>query len=96
MTFAELKAEIDKLTPEQLAQDAIWWGSRDSGKVADVILLAEDFVNLGDGMQPISIYANVDASDSDLTDELARAPRMKVGTPVLISLSTHVFSEDES
>lgn len=46
MTYAELKAELDKLTPEQLAQPAIWSGDERGGYVLGVYIFEEDW--LGD------------------------------------------------
>lgn len=56
MTFAELKAELDKLTPEQLAAEVIWWGNERGGKICHVRVLEEEYVNFGYGCEPWSSY----------------------------------------
>lgn len=79
MTFAELKAELDKLSPEQLAADVIWWGNDRGGIINCVLVLEEDFISVGEGMEPASAYDDpeypLDPDDITAT--------MKSGTPVL-------------
>lgn len=78
MKFKELKDQLDMMTQEQLAADAIWWGDDRGGAVLRLDVLKEDYVNLGDGMEPRSAY-----DGQEIEDEIEVT--MKAGTPVLIS-----------
>ena len=44
MTYAELKAVLDALTPDQLAQPVIWSGDERGGFVKYVWIAAEDWI----------------------------------------------------
>lgn len=48
MTFAELKVVLDKLTPEQLTHEVVWWSTPDglelSGTLASATPLGGDHV----------------------------------------------------
>lgn len=44
ITYADLKAKLDAMTPEQLAQPVIWEGDERGGYVGSVWEAEEDFV----------------------------------------------------
>lgn len=44
MTYAELKAACDKLSPEQLAQPVVWSGDERGGHVRHVWIFEEDWI----------------------------------------------------
>lgn len=44
MTYAEVKAELDKMTPEQLAHRAIWCGEERGGYFVEAYVHAEDWI----------------------------------------------------
>lgn len=55
MTWAELKAQIDTMTPEQLAMPVYYTGEDIGGPVYRVWVLGEDYINpSGDGMERVS------------------------------------------
>ena len=66
MTFAELKAQLVALTPEQLAMDVVWSGDERGGKVESLWIAEEDWIDNGDGdVEPRSVVAkNVDDYDA--------------------------------
>jgi len=77
MTFAEIKAKRDTMTPEQLACEAIWWGDERGGFISDVYVLPEEHINTGYGMTPKSTYED----DLDAV-KLEVEARLPTGTPV--------------
>jgi hypothetical protein len=44
MTYADLKAAMDRLTPEQLAQPVVWAGDEQGGHVKSVWIAEEDWI----------------------------------------------------
>jgi hypothetical protein len=44
ITYAQLKAKLDAMTPEQLAQPIVWCGDERGGYVNEVYEHAEDWV----------------------------------------------------
>lgn len=77
MTYLELKAQIGTMTPEQLAAPVIWWSESGGGSFTRLHILEEDYINLGEGMEPASGYA-------EEPEVLEDANAMwKAGTPVL-------------
>lgn len=54
ITWAQLKARIDTMTTEQLAEPVIWWGEEKGGFIASVSDLEEDYYKTDEGMQPRS------------------------------------------
>lgn len=44
ITYAELKAKLDTMTPEQLAQPVVWSGDERGGYVKSIWEAEEDFV----------------------------------------------------
>lgn len=58
MTYAELLAELQHLTPEQLAMPVRWCGDERGGVIQSVWVLKEDYVNFGYGGEPWSAYAD--------------------------------------
>lgn len=82
MTYAELKAKLDTLTPDQLAADVRWWGDERGGIVDSLDALEEPYVNVdGEGMEPASGYAG----DPEITKQIADGdlPTLPAGTPIL-------------
>ena len=82
MTFAELKARLDTLTPEQLAMPVRWWGDERGGVVDSLDTLGEVWVSVGEGMEPISSYEG----DADVIEGAANGdlPTLPAGTPILM------------
>lgn len=78
MTFADLKAALDKMSPEALAQPARWWGDERGGVVEKLDALDEDYVNFGEGFEPWSTYT--DDPDVSRDEAIAELPK---GTPIL-------------
>jgi hypothetical protein len=87
ITFAELKAEIGRFTPEQLALPVMWWGDERGGDIDGVQVLDEDWLG-GDGEPPAPRSAF--GEDTRLPEELKVV--WKKGTPVL---STDDFEDEE-
>jgi hypothetical protein len=57
--FAELKARLDQMTPEQLAMPVYWVGEDRGAPIVGLEMLNEDHINpSGDGMEPLSAYAD--------------------------------------
>lgn len=76
MTYADLKAQLDALTPEQLAADVIWSGDERGGKVLNVWIAEEDWIVIGDydDCEPRSAYADFkDSADEDERNDYARS-----------------------
>lgn len=72
MTYAELKAELDKLTPEQLAMEVQWSGDMRGGAVTSLWIAEEDHINpSGDGAEPISLYVQERAVEDEVSLEVA-------------------------
>jgi len=44
ITYADLKATLDALTPEQLAQPVVWTGDERGGYVKEVWICPEDWI----------------------------------------------------
>jgi hypothetical protein len=67
MTYADLKAACDKLSPEQLAQPVVWSGDERGGHVLHVWISDEDWIgepNDPDTWMPRSRVGR-DAIDAD-------------------------------
>lgn len=72
MTYAELKEQLDKLTPDQLAMKVVWCGEMRGGEVKGFEVLDEDQIDpSGDGMEPVSLYAKERAAEQDISIEEA-------------------------
>jgi hypothetical protein len=72
VTYAELRDQLNRLTPEQLGMTAVWCGEDRGGAVRFLEVLAEDHINpSGDGMEPLSLYAKERAAEQDITVEEA-------------------------
>lgn len=58
LTYAELLAHLQQLTPEQLQQPIIVWGENQGGRITDFEVLTEDYINpSGEGHEPASVYS---------------------------------------
>ena len=99
-TFADLKAALDKLTPEQLAYPALWFGDEKGGRIHHLHVETQDHINpSGDMAEPVSQYLNADgtptqdAIDCDMTaEDIAAEPRCAVvGQPFLTEFGPSVF-----
>ena len=44
ITYADLKAKLDEMTPEQLAQPIVWSGDERGGYVHEIWIAPEDWV----------------------------------------------------
>lgn len=53
MTYAELKAQLDALTPEQLAMPVTWSGDEKGGYGVKLWIADEDFVYNSDMDSPV-------------------------------------------
>lgn len=83
MTFGELKAELDKFTPAQLAAPVVWSGEERGGYVERLWVAAEDWVGeVGDHetFVPRS-RVGIDVSSDDYKDAEVCIP---AGTPHLM------------
>lgn len=77
MTFADLKAELNKLTPDQLAVEVTWTGDERGGKVVELWIAAEDWVGTEDGdCEPRSVVDPEDAANAQVI--------IPAGTPQLL------------
>jgi hypothetical protein len=81
MTYGELKAELDKFTPEQLLAPVFWVGVERGAPVHEVWVIDEEHVDLGsgDGLEPVSSYAD----DPEGLPEGEVVARWPAGTPFL-------------
>jgi hypothetical protein len=58
MIYAELKAQLEALSPEQLAMEVVWSGDDRGGKVKSLWIAEEDWIDGGDGdYEPRSVVA---------------------------------------
>lgn len=62
MTFAELKAALEKLTPEQLARPAYWSGEERGGEIESLGLTEEDYIR--DDGDSGEIFSRTDFEES--------------------------------
>jgi hypothetical protein len=66
MNYRELKAELEKLTEEQLNQEVMFLEDDVPAKSVTLWILEEDFVDIsGEGMEEVSVYAD----DEDYQDD---------------------------
>lgn len=63
MTFAELKAKLDSLTPEQLAAEVIWCGDECGGPINELWIAEEDWVDNDGDCEPRSVVPTDDGED---------------------------------
>lgn len=67
MTFAELKAQLDMLTSDQLAADVVWSGDERGGKVVKLWVADEDWLGTEDGdCEPRSVLDPEDAASAQV------------------------------
>lgn len=67
MTYAELKIQLEALTPAQLAMDVVWSGDERGGKVKSFWIAEEDWIGGGDGdCAPRSVVA---ANEPEIVDD---------------------------
>lgn len=78
MTFAELKAQLEDLTPEQLAAPVIWCGDEQGGVVRSLWIAQEDWVDNDGDCEPRSV---VMVSGGDACNAVVIIPK---GTPQLL------------
>lgn len=58
MIYAELKAQLEALSPEQLAMEAVWSGDERGGKIKSLWIAEEDWIGSSDGdCEPRSVVA---------------------------------------
>jgi hypothetical protein len=55
MTFAELKIQLDALTPEQLACEAVWCGDERGGKIKSLWIADQDWIDNDGECEPRSV-----------------------------------------
>jgi hypothetical protein len=70
MTYAQLKEQLDKLTPEQLTQPVVWSGDERGGYVKSVWIADEDWI--GDSSDDESAMPRTHALQ-DYPEEYAEA-----------------------
>lgn len=83
MTYAELKAKLDAMTPEQLAMKVRWWGDERGGVVHEVDVLTEVWVNVEtEGYAPVSSFG----ADDEIAEGIRGGewPTLEAGTPILV------------
>lgn len=80
VTHQELKAVIDTMSAEQLAQPVRWIGEECGGTIASVWILEEDHLDFGEGIERASDYAD----DPNAREEAVRV--IPKGTPFLEDL----------
>ena len=68
-TWADLRAEIDKLSPEQVTMPVRWTGEEKCGTAKCIEILTEDHVNPGDYAEPISVVRKALIEVDGLTEE---------------------------
>lgn len=78
MTWQQLKDFANSLPEDQLQKEVIWLGDETGGKITEAIPLKEDYVNMGYGYEPISVYEEEADFDKDDAEGVLDA-----GTPVL-------------
>lgn len=79
-TYQDLKKFVNELNKEQLTMPVRWWGDETGGEIAKAIILKEDYVNeSGEGVEPISAYANDPEYDVDELEVV-----LKKGTPIIL------------
>lgn len=69
MTYAELKKQLDTLSPEQLAMPVVWSGEMRGGIVKDVWIADEDWVGSEESeAEPLSTFldGNPELAPDDL------------------------------
>ena len=67
MIYAELKAHLEALSPEQLAMEVVWSGDARGGKVKSLWIAEEDWIGGGDGdCEPRSVVA---ATEPEIVEE---------------------------
>ncbi len=99
-TFGDLLAALQKLTPEQLAYPAYWFGDEKGGRIEHLHVETEDHINpSGDMAEPVSLYLNPDgtvtedaiACDMTAEDVAAEERVAVVGQPFLSELPASCF-----
>lgn len=78
MTLGELRDALNLLSPEQLNMLALWSGDERGGSIGGIEVLTEEFVNVGDGLEPRSSYGD-ELDESDIID------RHPAGTVFILS-----------
>lgn len=79
MTFADLKAALDTLTPEQLSRDVVWTGDERGGIVKRLWVAEEDWVENDGDCEPLSVIV-FDPGE----DPKSRRVFIPKGTPQLV------------
>lgn len=67
MTFADLKTQLDALTPEQLAAEAVWAGDERGGTIKQLWVAKEDWIGTESAdCEPLSALEPEDAECGDV------------------------------
>jgi hypothetical protein len=66
ITYADLKAALDAMTSEQLAQHVVWSGAERGGYVQSVFVHAEDWI--GDSSDPETWVPRSDAEGVEMDE----------------------------
>lgn len=82
MTYAELKATLDAMTPEQLSQPVVWAGDERGGYVKSVWVADEDWI--GDSSDHESWMPRTDALKDYAEDYADAEVCIPVGTVQLM------------
>lgn len=88
MTFAELKAALDKLTPEQLAHPALWAGDDRGGEITSFAFTEEDCIRDEGDSGELFLRGDFEKSCAEYGDEERRAAGVITcpkGTPMLFT-----------
>jgi len=64
LTWAQVKAFCESLTAEELSEDVLVWGDEKGGMAFAISRTNDDAINpSGDGLEPVSFYANSEDPD---------------------------------
>lgn len=86
MTFRELKAELDKLSEQQLDKPVLWFGEERGGKIARVEVMTEAHGDpSGEGMEALSTYRDEHETEEEWAEFLDRETSLEAGDPTLVS-----------
>jgi hypothetical protein len=79
-TYRDMLSAMSTFTDEQLDMEVRWSGDESGGELSGFWIVEEDQINpSGDGMEPVSVYANDPDVDVDAEEIVC-----KKGTPILL------------
>lgn len=70
LMWSDIKDFVNSLSEEQLQQELIVWGDEKGGGIFSIAIAQDDLINpSGDGVEPVSFYANSEDADDRETAE---------------------------